>query len=175
MEIYNYTKKIDPEVLLEAIQLRTSLRPKLLGVNISQNPDGSVPDDNITIEMTEALLSAEIDELTIVINAIDASYDLMVRKKIERDVIKWATAMGNMVLNQFASNNLYRGKTDEEIDSIIEDNSVLIHSLNTGSLTKAYREFLALETRIVGGEVVVGITLPEVQEFKLRMQIILGL
>lgn len=172
MQKYYYTKTgINSEVLTEAICLRTSLRKSLTGVFISEkiNPDtGLVFDNNVEIQFNKALTSAEQDEITNLINIVGPSYDLMIRKNIELNTMSWAMKEGKSILAQFGANNLYMQKTDAQIDALIANNSVLISSLLTGSLTKAYREFLAMAPDA-------NISQSEIDEFKLRMQIALGL
>lgn len=172
MQKYYYTKSgINSEVLTEAICLRTTLRGVFGSVSISEkiNKDtGTIYDNNIEIGFTRALTSAEQDEITNLVNMVGPTYDLMIRKNIELNVSSWAMKEGQSLLAQFGANNLYLQKTDAQIDALIENNGVLLNSLVTGSLKKAYREFLKMVPDA-------NISQQEIDEFKLRLEIVLGI
>ena len=167
-EKYYYTKNIDAEVLMEAIQLRTSLRSVFVGCHVTVNGDGTVDDDNIEIEFTRALTSPEQDEITNVVNAIGPTYDLMVRKGIQRNTMTWARRKGVELMDIFTSSNVYAQKSATQIRALVADYPVLMNSLMTGSLTTAYGEFLVMQPDA-------NISQAEIDEFKLRLEIILGL
>lgn len=167
-EVYEYTKVLDPEVLAEAIKLRTTIRSVFVGVNYSVNADGSAPTDNVQISFSRALNSSEQDEITAIINAIGPTYDLMIRKGIEQNTMHWAMEQGRILLAQFASNNLYRGKTQTQINELITNYPVLVNSLLTGSLTTAYITFSNMSPDS-------NISQEEIDEFTLRIAIVIGL
>lgn len=171
MEKYFYTKTmIDSEVLSEAIRLRTTLRGEFKGCHISDKRDSSgvILDDNIEISFSRALTSPEQDQITNLINIIGPAYDLMIRKNIEKNTMQWALKTGQEILAQFGANNLYGQKTEEQTDALVEGYPDLIHSLVTGSLRKAYREFLAMQPDE-------NISQSEIDEFRLRLEIVLGI
>ncbi len=172
MEKIFYTKSgINVEVLTEAIQLRTTIRKELIGVLISEkiNPDtGLVCDDNIEIQFTRALVSSELDEITNLINMVGPMYDLMIRKNIELNTMSWAIKTGQTLMAQFGANNLYAQKTTAQVTALATQYPELIHSFITGSLQTAYGIFLAMTPDA-------NITQEEIDEFKLRLEIILGL
>lgn len=167
-EKYYYTKNLDAEVLMEAIQLRTSLRSVFVGCHVLVNGDGSVSDDNIEIEFSRALISTELDEVTNIVNLIDSSYDLMIRKTIQRDTMTWARRKGVELMDIFSSNNVFANKTPTQVRALVANYPVLLNSLMTGSLQTAYGEFLTM----VPDE---NIAQSEIDEFKLRLEIILGI
>lgn len=164
-----YDKVVDPEVLAEAIDLRTSLRGTYVGIK-TRYPSAS--DENqdtfVEIRFNRSLTSAEKDEITNIINALGPTYDLQIRKKIERETATWAMIQGHTVLRQFVANNLFRQKTHEQIRSLLDEKCLLITSLMTGSLTIAYTEVLSL----VPDE---KFSQNEIDEFKLRLEILLGM
>lgn len=162
-----FTKDIWDVVLDEAIKLRTSLRSVYLSYSVSKNSDGTVPDDNIKITFSRALISSEQDEITNLINTIDSSYDLWARKVIETQTMSWAESRGREVMRQFSSNNIYRGKTEEQIEQLVTQYPDIIHSLTTGSLKTAYATFLNMSPDA-------NISQEEIDEFVLRLAIILG-
>ena len=170
MQKYFYTKSVDSEVLNEAICLRTSLRKVIVGVLVSDElkPDGTPIDNNIELQFTRALTSAEQDEITNIINAVGPTYDLMIRKNIENDTMAWAMKQGQTILAQFGANNLFRGKTNVQVDALVTQYPDLIHSLVTGSLSATYRIFSAMTPDA-------NISQEEIDEFKLRLAIVLGL
>lgn len=167
MEKYFYTKNIDPEVLDEAIKLRTSLRSVYLSCFVNENEDGSVEDDNIEVRFTRALTSYEQDEITNLVNLVGPTYDLMIRKSIERNTMAWAMEKGKVVLAQFAANNLARGKSAQQVEALVTDYPDIIHSLLTGSLQTSYIIFSNMTADA-------NISQEEIDEFKLRLAIILG-
>lgn len=165
MEKYYFTKWIDGEVLQEAIVLRTSLSELFCGIRILGTPE-NIPDDNIEICTTRALYSHEQDEITNIINVIDENYDLWVRKKIEKQTMSWAIKEGQEVIAQIGANNIYRGKDENQTDRLVENYPNLLNALGTGSLKKAYREFLAITPND-------DFTQEELDEFVKRMEYLL--
>ena len=161
---------VDPEVLTEAINLRTTLRAEFLECYISDKRDmaGNILDDNIEMVFSRALTSVEHDEITNIINSIGPSYDLMIRKNIEKNTMSWAIKTGNEILAQFGANNLYRGKTPVQVEALVTSYPDLIHSLITGSLQATYAIFLAMPADA-------NISQEEIDEFTLRLKIALGL
>lgn len=168
MESYKYTKVLDNEVLTEAIQLRTTLRNEFIGCHYAVATDGTAPIDNICLDFSRALTSSEQDEITNIVNAMGPTYDLVIRKSIEQNTMKWATEKGAEVLRQFAANNLYRGKTAEQVEALVTDYPDIIHSLLTGSLQTAYITFSNMVPDV-------NISQEEIDEFKLRLAVILGI
>lgn len=165
---YYYTKIIDFEVLIEAIKLRTSLRSVFTGCSISLDANGQATEDNIELTFSRALLSSELDEITSIINAIDETYDLTVRKNIERDTMRWAIIQGQTLIEQFGANNLYRQKTEEQILALNTQYMSLTHSFLTGSLNLAHSILSDMQPDA-------NISQEEIDEFKLRLEIVLGL
>lgn len=167
-EKYYYTKDLSAEVLTEAIQLRTTIRKEFVTCLVTMAGDGSLPEDNVSLEFDRALTSSEQDEITNIVNAIGPTYDLVIRKNIELGTMAWAEQKGHMILRQFASNNMYQGKTDDQVDALATKYPDIIHTLVTGSLTASYRLFSSM----VPDE---NISQDEIDEFTLRLAIILGL
>lgn len=171
MEKYFYTKSgIDSEVLCEAIRIRTSLRAEFIGGYTTEKLDayGELIDNNIELHFTRALISSEHDEITALINIIGPAYDLVIRKHIEKNTMPWARKTGQELLDQFGANNLYKGKSDAQIDALSKDYPDIYHTLGMGSLKAAYRIFLVLAPDE-------NISQEEINEFKLRLEIILGI
>ena len=167
-EFYYYTKDVDAEVIQEAIKLRTSVRSEFIGCHVIKNGDGTIPDDNISLEFSRALLASEIDELSTVVNDYDPSYDLVIRKGLEKDTMKWAMEEGHKILRQFAANNIYRGKTAAQVEALVTQYPTMINSLVTGSLQTALVAFMTTAPDS-------NITQEEIDEFVLRLQITLGI
>lgn len=171
MEKYFYTKSsVDSEILTEAIQLRTSVRKEFTGCLISQKKDeqGAILDNNIELHFSRALSSAEHDEITLIINNYGPGYDLVIRKSIEKNVASWARKQGTELVDKLGANNMYRGKTPTQIEALVTEYPILVTSLLTGSLNTAYAIFL---NKLPDAN----ITQEEIDEFKLRLEIILGL
>lgn len=167
-EKYYYTKDINAGVLNEAINLRTTLRREFIKCQVCSESDGSIQDDNIEIEFSRALTSSEQDEITNLINAIGPTYDLVIRKNIETNTMAWAEQKGQMILRQFAANNIYKQKTDDQVEALVTQYPDLIHSLITGSLKTSLKVFMTMVPDN-------NISREELDEFVLRLQIILGL
>ena len=167
-EKYYYTKNLAPEVLVEAIQLRTSVRLEFTSCRVSINHDGSIIDDNIELQFSRALTSVEQDELVTIVNDIGPEYDLAIRKNIEKNTMAWARQKGTELMDQFAANNIYRQKSPEQVEALAHDYPNIIHDFTTGSLQTAYTTF---STMIPDAN----ISQEEIDEFKLRIAIILGM
>lgn len=167
MESYSYTKWVETDILREAINLRTTIRKVVTSIRVDGMPS-IFPDDNITIETSRALLSEEQDEITNIINAIGPSYDLVIRKNLEKNTMVWSIKTGQEILAQFGANNLYAGKTAEQVHQLATAYPELIHSLITGSLQTTYGIFLSMQPDA-------NFTQAEIDEFTLRLAIILGL
>lgn len=161
-EKYFYTKELDSNVLEEAVKLRTTLRGIFEGVLYS-----ATGDDNIELQFSRALTSSEQDELTLLVNEMSDTYDLVVRKKLELVTMAWAEKNGHDILRQFGANNIYRQKTSEQIYALSTQYPDILHTLLTGSLTTAYAVFDSMEPDD-------NISQEEIDEFKLRLQIVLG-
>lgn len=171
MEKYYYTKdNLNGEVVSEAIRLRTSLRHEFIGCMISNKHDENdvILDDNVELQFSRALVSSEQDEITAIINIVGPSYDLVIRKNIEQNTMQWALKTGQEIMAQFGANNLYRGKSAEQVEALVTQYPDLIHSLVTGSLQTAYGVFLAMQPDA-------NINQEELDEFRLRLAITLGL
>lgn len=175
-QIYYYTKKLKDSVLIEAIQLRTSIRKEFLNCNYFLDSNGEVPQNNIALSFSRALTSLEQDELTVIINAMGnyseqapyGTYDLEIRKHIEETTMTWAEMKGKEIMRQFASHNIFRGKTDDQVDALSTQYPDILHTLSTGSLKAAYRVFSSMTPDA-------NISQEEIDEFKLRIMITLGL
>lgn len=171
MEKYFFTKEnVDSEILTEAIQLRTTLRTVFLGCLISEERSelDVILDDNIEVQFSRALISTELDEITNIINIIGPSYDLVIRKSIELNTMSWAIKTGQQLMAQLGANNLYAGKTAEQVHALATAYPELIHSMITGSLATTYGIFLAMVPDA-------NITQEEIDEFTLRLKVILGI
>ena len=166
--MYYYTKDFDVNsaVLMDMLRL-SSLKPKLDNIRIGYNPD---IDKMGTIEvfMTEVLQSEEEDILIGIINEYSLTCPMQIRYNLETTLINPAMSYGQEILAKFASSNLYLQKTDAQIDALVEGYPELIHSLITGSLTKAYREFASMPANE-------NITQAEIDEFKARLGWFLGI
>jgi len=167
-EKYYHTKKVDPEVLDEAMKLRTTFRNVYVGGHVKVNNDGTIDDDNIELEFSRALNSPEQDQIVDIINAMGPAYDLVIRKGIEKNTMKCAMEQGHAVLRQFAANNIYRGKTSDQISGLVNDYPQIVNSLITGSLQTAYFIFTTMSPDA-------NISEEEIDEFSLRLKIILGI
>lgn len=165
---YKYTKEVIADVLHEMISFNSTLRPKFEGLMVKVNGDGTVPDDNVEVVMTEVLLSAEEDELTAIVNSYGPANQFVVRYGIEQNVMTPAVKFGNDFLMKFASNNIYLGKTPVQIGTLLNTYPDLIHASITGSLTALY----ATISSMVADE---NISQEEIDEFKLRLEIYLGI
>lgn len=170
MEKYFYTKSgIDNEVLKESILLRTTLRTIFIDLMISEKLDdnGALVDDNIEMQFSRALTSLEQDEITNLVNMVGPTYDLMIRKNIELNTMSWAQKEGMKLMSILGANNLYRQKTFSQVEALTTQYPELIHSMLTGSLTitKSIFDNMTPDANI---------SQEEIDEFKLRVNIILG-
>ncbi len=164
-----YHEIIDPEVLTEAIALRIPFSDVCTGIKTRYpKPSDENQDTYTEIHLSRTLTSEEHDQITAIINALGPSYDLQIRKGIEKNVMVWAMEQGHLLLRQFAANNIYRQKTPEQLTRLLDEKCLLITSLMTGSLTIAYSELSAT----IADE---DFSQEEIDEFKLRLEIALGI
>jgi hypothetical protein len=177
MEKRYYTKSVNSEILKEMFLLNADIWPKIFAINVQGLESDETPkEDNIEIMFKEVPTSAELDIVAEIINDYGSGHELHIRYGLETNVMVPAMQFGQTILAKFAANNLYRGKTDEQVDSLITDYPELIHGLVTGSLTASFREFATLETRMLppNNEVIPAFDLAEIQEFKRRIGLYLG-
>jgi len=168
MEKYYYTKSVIADVLQDMISLDNILRPLVKNVSVTTNSDGSIPDDNVEISTDIVLDSAQLDALAAVINAYGPAHALVVRYGIETNVMTPAMQYGYNFLSKLSANNIYLGKTAEQINALLSNYPELIHAALTGSLISLY-------TVISGMVADANISQDEIDEFKLRLEIYLGL
>jgi len=168
MEKYYYTKSVIADVLQDMVNLNNILRPLVKNVSVTTNSDGSIPDDNIEISTDIVLESTQLDELAALINAYGPANALVVRYGIETNVMTPAMQYGYNFLSKLSANNIYLGKTAEQINALLANYPDLIHAALTGSLISLYSVISTMEADA-------NISQDEIDEFKLRLEIYLGL
>ncbi len=168
MEKYYYTKEVVGTILQEIIDLNNILRPLIKNVSVTNNADGSIPDDNIEISTDIVLDSTQLDELASIINAYSASHALVIRYGIETNIMTPAMMYGYTFLSKLSANNIYLGKTAEQINALLATYPSLIHAALTGSLNSLYAIISAMTPDA-------NISQDEIDEFQLRLEIYLGL
>jgi len=168
MEKYYYTKSVIADVLQDMISLDNVLRPLVKNVSVTTNSDGSIPDDNIEISTDIVLDSAQLDALAVVINAYSPAHALVVRYGIETNVMTPAMQYGYNFLSKLSANNIYLGKTAAQINALLADYPELIHAALTGSLISLYTVISTMTADA-------NISQDEIDEFKLRLEIYLGI
>ena len=122
----------------------------------------------IEIHMKEVLLSDDEDVLNNIINTYSPTCEMQVRYNLEMDLINPAMSYGREIIAKFGANNVYKQKNNEQIDSLVESMPVLITALETGSLQKAYREFISMQPSE-------NISQSELDEFRTRVGWFLGI
>lgn len=167
MHEYNFTLGAEASILKDIIMLNDTLRPLVSNISVSTNMDGSVDDDNVSIETTAVLLSAEEDELNTAINGYSAN-PLVVRYQIEHNTMNPAMTYGMNFLAKFSANNLYLGKTALQINTLLDTYPELIHAAITGSLVALYQTMCTMVADA-------NISQEEIDEFKKRLEIYLGI
>lgn len=165
---YYYVKDFDVNsaVLMDILRLST-LKPKLENLKIEYNADTSLM-GIIHVYMNEVLVSEDEDILIGIINDYTLTCEMQIRYNIETELINPAMSYGREMLAKFGTNNVYRQKTDEQIQGISESFQPLILDLLTGSLKQAYYKALALEASE-------STTQEEIDEFQQRIGWFLGL
>jgi len=156
---YEYTKELNTSILEEMIKLYTTLRPKFIGLY------GGV---KFTCVFSEALTPDEHDELNVVVDQYSATHKLVVREGIENNVMNPAMQFGTDFLKKFSSNNVYLEKTDTQINTLLATYPSLILTALTGSLKTLYTVICSMTADD-------NISQVEIDEFKLRLEIYLGL
>jgi hypothetical protein len=166
--MYYYTKdhEINPVVLVDLIKL-SSLSTKFESLKAVYRPDSHMM-DSVEVYMSEVLLSEDEDILIDIINDYSQSCEMEIRYNLERDLINPAMGYGRELLAKFGSLNVYKQKTDAQIQALTSTMQPLIIDLLTGSLKQAYSKALAL----LPDE---NITAEEISEFQKRIGWFLGL
>ena len=169
MEKIIFTKEINYSILKDAIRLRTSLNDVVYKIEYSfnQDPDAEPLIDNLVLHCNRALLSDERDELVTLVNAIDDTYDLVVREKIKFSTTKQKMEFGHDFLSMLSANNEYYEKTGTQISTLLAMYPNLIMCCLTGSI----ETLLGLVQTMVPDE---NISADELAEFTKRIEIFLG-
>lgn len=157
---YTYEKVVDPQILQTMILFNDSLRPKFSSISLEES--------SVTVSFSEALTVSEHDELNVIVSDYSETHELVVRDSIERNVMSAAMLFGQTFLTKFAANNIYRGKTSEQINSLLSTYPTLILAAQTGSLNTLY----AVISSMVPAD---NISQEEIDEFKKRLELYLGL
>lgn len=171
MEKYYYTKFVQATPLRDIIMMGVdkSLWRKIEQLNVKSYIDEAhLEDDNIEIATNEVLTSDELDQIAAAINSYSPTHELVVRYGIELNTMNPATSFGSVMVQKFASNNLYRQKTGTQVNALLSNNLLLILALLTGSLTTAYGVFAAMPADE-------NISQAEIDEFKKRLELYLGI
>ena len=160
---YQYEKDfaINGEALNDVMKLNEIIWPLIDRIDIQG-------EKNIEIYTTRLLVSVEEDELISIINAFTVDCEMMVRKNIKENIMAAAMNFGLDLLKEIAASNIYQGKTNEQYHAFLENYNVLIHALQTGSLTIAYIELMAMIPNADFAE-------EELIEFRRRLAIYLGI
>lgn len=157
---YEYNKSVIADVLDDMIKFNSLLRPKYIGVLSNATA--------IICRFSEALTPDEHDTLNVIVDSYSDTHELVVRKGIEENVMTPAMIYGNNFLAKFSANNLYRNKTPIQIGTLLATYPDLIHAAITGSLTALYGTMLTMVADA-------NISQEEIDEFKLRLELHLGL
>jgi hypothetical protein len=157
----------EEEALIEALQLRTEISELVIGIfKTGKHSMGTLEEvqDNLRISCSRALLSEELDQLKSVVNSLDENYDLVIRKKIQKETMSKSRSFGLSFLDMFSANNVYRGKTPEQIGAILQTYPGLINCCLTGSIKALYFTVSTMENNE-------NISIEEIEEFKKRLEI----
>ena len=164
---YEYTLDADGSILGDIIKMDDTLRPLIQNIKVTRNIDNTFPENNVEITANIVLNSDQEDVLIGVINNY-ATHPYKTRKTIEDTVMNPAMAFGMDFLKKFSSNNLYLQKTDEQIGALLDTYPSLVIACITGSLK-------ALNFTIMGMTANENISQEEIDEFKKRVQLYLGI
>ena len=157
---YTYTKEVNPDVLREIIDLDNRLRAIMEGMYTHG--------DAITIVTIVALTPDQHDILNVLVDSYNDTHPLVVRKNIEVNVMTPAMKYGMSFLAKFSSNNIYLNKTAEQVGALLTMYPDVIHAALTGSLQALY---YTTSTMVADDN----ISQEEIDEFKLRLEIQLGI
>jgi hypothetical protein len=160
---YNYEKEMVSSVLSDMIMLNDILRPKYLG----QRELGGV----VTILFNAALTPDEHDTLNVIVDLYNADHRLVKRHVIKSSYAKDAGIWAEDFMMEFISNNLERAKTTEQIALLMQNYGSLILACITGSIGMIY----GIVSTMVPDEISGTINQEEIDEFKKRLEIRLGL
>lgn len=132
MRTYNYIKAVNPNQLLN--ELKTANLSGFIGINTSDDTLHVMFSDELSIEHKYILDS-------MIANHVPNHAYVYVS-----GIISSASAFGQDLLQRIGTSNILAGKTDEEIDSILEHTEAMkiAMALNTGSLKYAKRKLQAL-------------------------------
>lgn len=140
MAEYNYTKTVNTLKLHNEIKA-SSFSAKYSHLNVYGT--------NVTVVTSSSLSYEEQDELATIIDDHTTSYP----KGAVDSAILSASEFGLKLIRDFGARNVLAGKTDEEIDAIIDDNADILKigiGLLSGSLKYTKRKVTAMTPDGVG-------------------------
>lgn len=166
--MYWYQKDhiIHAEPLIDMIKL-SSIRLKFESLKVVYNTETKCM-DTVEIYTTEVLVSEDEDVLVNIINEYSTTCEMQVRHDLESSLINPAMSYGREMIAKMGTNNVYKNKTDAQIQAISIALSGLTMDLLTGSLKQAYYKCLALQADE-------NISQDEINEFTKRIGWFLGL
>lgn len=124
---------------------RSQITPALEA--LLDNPKMTLNRDGIRIALKGEFLSQEdADQILAdyLLNKESIEQDYALTKKLEK-VIENAMSFGRDLIKRYGAMNLKAGKSDEDIDAILEDLADIVIALNSGSLKAAKRKAEAFE------------------------------
>jgi hypothetical protein len=137
MHTYSFTKKIKYGVLVDAINLKTTLGSLFVSYGYKESKEEDLS-DNLTIVFNRVLLSHEEDEINDLINNLNDNHELVVRHGIRMNEVKNKMSFGKSFIDIFAANNVYRNKSSEQVAVMLQSYPSLIMCCLTGSIEALY-------------------------------------
>ena len=129
---YEFSKELKAyhqETLYEELKFRSELSEFIEGISVS-----NANEKKLTIITNKDFSLEEIERLKLLIDSISDSHELVIRKKLQVEVVSDAMSSGMQFLEAFSANNVYRQKTAEQINNLLNDYPMLITCCATGSL-----------------------------------------
>ena len=166
--MYWYKKNfiVHPEPLIDMIKL-SSIKEKFESLKVCYNQETSTM-DIIEVYMKEVLVSEDEDVLVEIINEYSPSCEMQVRYDLESSLINPAMSYGREIIAKMGTNNVYKQKSDAQIQAISASTKDLVDDLLTGSLKQAYFKCLVMQPDE-------NISQEEIDEFTKRVGWFLGL
>jgi hypothetical protein len=173
MERISFKAEIDTQVLREAIELKTQLGYALESISYYYIPDHlkdsmeyGVTESNLVLDFNRALISEEKDEIANLINNLDDTHELVIRKKIKEVIIKDKFVFGNEFIQIFSANNEYREKSQAQILGMMQKYPDILMLCLSGSIESLYYVLSNMqEDEFISSQ--------EIEEFKKRVEFFL--
>lgn len=172
MEKYYYTKWVKPSETVPFeetvfLNIDLALGEKITFLIRPCEMQGALTDDNIEMQATEVLSSAELDQIAAAINSFDENHPLVIRNNIRINHVDANFSWCQNLIKVFGANNLVAGKEIADFDTLFVELDDVFKRLNAGAPELAYMRMLVKTPSSA-------FTQTEKDEFLKRFEVYLG-